>query len=127
MYENYKQMDDAGKASVKAAHKAVRSQASTRAGNLAWGYMRGVPYRRLERTTRTQKLGDGTVIVHNQPDLLAVAYVLVEAVPALKETWFKGYTLAKDCPLFAWYKDPSGAIPVPVRVKKPYVRPAEVA
>ena len=127
MFENYKQLSADEKAQVKSIHKALRKETPTRAGNLAWGYVRGFKYRRIERSTRTQVMGDGSVIVHNGPPLLAVVKLLAKHVPGL-ESWFKSpYTLADSCPLFAWAADPEGAIPAPApRPKKPFTRP-EVA
>ena len=128
MFENYKQMDDAGKASVKAIHKAIRKDTPTRTGNLAWGFVRGFPYRRIERTTRTQVMGDGSVVDHNPPNLVSIARCIVTAMPELEASYFKSkYALKEDCPLIAWVKDPSGAIPAPVLApREPFVR-SEVA
>jgi hypothetical protein len=127
MFENYRQMDDAAKASVKAIHKAIREETPTREGNLAWAFVRGFKYRRVERTTRTQVMGDGSTINHNPPNLVAIARILVTAMPELAATYFKStYVLKEDCPLIAWEKDSSGAIPAPVRTPKPFVR-SEVA
>lgn len=129
MFENYKQMSADEKAQVKAIHKALRKEVASRVGNLAWGYVRGLPYRRIERTTRTQVMADGSVIQHNGPPVLGVAKLLAKHIPGL-ESWFKSpYTLAESCPLFAWVQDSGGAIPAPApRPRKPFTRPAaEVA
>lgn len=128
MFENYKQMSADEKAQVKSIHKALRAEASSRAGNLAWGFVRGFKYRRIERSTRTQVMADGSVIQHNPPPLLRVAKLLAQHIPSL-EGWFKSqYTLADSCPLFAWAADPEGAIPAPApRPKKPYKAAEEVA
>ncbi len=126
--ENYKQMSAEDKALVKAIHKAIRKDTLSRTGNLAWGFVRGFPYRRIERTTRTQVMGDGSVVNHNPPNLVAVARCIVLAMPELESVYFKSkYALKEDCPLIAWEKDPSGAIPAPVLApRKPSVR-SEVA
>jgi uncharacterized heparinase superfamily protein len=126
MFENYKQMSADEKAQVKAIHKAVRKEASSRQGNLAWAYMRGLPYRRVERTTRSQTMADGSVVNHNPPPLLAVAHILVAAIPSLASELLAGkFQLKPECPLTAWAKDPSGAIAAPApRAKKPFTREA---
>lgn len=123
MFENYREMSAEQKAQVKAIHKALRAETSTRAGNLAWAFVRGFPYRRVERTTRMQTMPDGSIVNHNPPPLLYVAKLLAAAIPGL-EGWFKGsYSLAESCPLIAWAADPSGAIPAPgPRPKKPFKR-----
>lgn len=125
MFENYKQMSADEKAQVKATHKAIRKEAGSRAGNLAWAYVRGLPYRRVERTTRSQTMPDGSVVNHNPPPLLAVARVLVATIPSLgTELLASKFQLKPESALTAWAKDPSGAIAAPVREKKPYVREA---
>ena len=123
MFENYKEMNDAEKASVKAIHTAIRKEAPSRHGNLAWAFVRGFKYRRVERTTRTQVMADGSVVNHNPPSVFAIAAILVKAMPALETLYFRDKygRLADTCPLYAWVADPSGAIPAPVREKKPYV------
>lgn len=129
MFENYREMDDAAKASVKAIHKAIRKEATatTRTGALAWAFVRGFAYRRVERTTRTQVMADGSVVNHNPPNLVAIARIIVTAMPELEALYFRStYTLTESCPLIEWVKDPSGAIPAPVREKRLYV-PAQVA
>jgi hypothetical protein len=125
MFENYKSMSADEQARVKAIHKAIRKETPTRSGNLAWAFVRGFPYRRVERTTHTQIMPDGTVVNHNPPRLVAVARIIVTHIHELEAQWFAGkYQLTSACPLAAWAKDPSGAIPAPVpRAKKPFVRP----
>jgi hypothetical protein len=127
MFENYSQLNADEKAQIKAIHKALRAETPSRERNLAWGFVRGLKYRRIERTTRSQTMPDGSIVNHNEPSLVYVAKLLAKHIPGL-EGWFKGsYTLAQDCPLIAWMADPSGAIPAPVRPKKPFVPTAEVA
>ena len=63
MFENYKEMTDAEKASVKAIFKAIRSQTGDRYGNLAWGFVRGFPYRRIERSHRMELLPPSAGVV----------------------------------------------------------------
>jgi hypothetical protein len=124
MYENYREMSADEKAQVKAIHKAIRKETCHRSGNLAWAFVRGFPYRRVERTTRTQVMPDGTVVAHNAPNLVDVARILVSHIPGLEATWFRSkYSLAQDCPLIAWAANPDGAIPAPApRAKKPFTR-----
>lgn len=126
MYDNYREMSADEKAQVKKIHKAIRAEAGSRAGNLAWGFVRGFPYRRIERTTYSQSMADGTVVSHNPPPLLIIARILAEHIPGIEAEYFASkYQLKADCPLVAWAANPDGAIPAPVRVKKPYVRPEQ--
>jgi hypothetical protein len=130
MFENYKLLSAEEKTKIKAIHKAVRAEVHSRAGGLAWAYLRGFPYRRVERTTRTQVMPDGKVVNHNLPDIRAVARILVAAMPELGPTWLKsgGMLLLETCPLIAWVKDPSGAISAPPPpVKVPYQAAVSVA
>lgn len=126
-FEHYKELGAEEKAQVKTLHKAIRAEAPSRAGNLAWAFIRGFAYRRVERTTRTQVLPDGTVFQHNPAKALHIAWVLEKHIPELTTTWFESkYRLRSDCPLHAWLANPAGAIPAPApRPRKPYVRPTE--
>lgn len=127
MFENYRQMSADEKAQVKSIHKALRKETASRAGNLAWAFVRGLPYRRVERTTRTQVMPNRSVVMHNQPNLVHVAKLLAKHIPSLDGYLKSPYSLAESCPLIAWVQDPSGAIPAPPpRPKKPFVR-TEVA
>jgi hypothetical protein len=129
MFENYRAMSADEKAQVKSIHKAIRKETPSRTGNLAWAFVRGLPYRRVERTTRTQVMPDGSVVVHNQPNLVAIARLLAQHIPGIeKEYLLSPYTVADKCPLIAWVNDPSGAIAAPPpRPRKPFIKPAEVA
>ncbi len=122
-FDNYKALDQSEKDKVKAVHRGLRTETSSRAGNLAWGFARGFPYRRIERTTRTQVI-DGKVFNHNPPNLLAIARILAEHIPGL-DYFASPHQLRSDCPLITWAASLDGAIPAPVRVKKPFVRPTE--
>lgn len=118
MFENYKQMDDAEKASVKAIFKAIRSQTGDRYGNLAWGFVRGFPYRRIERSTRTQTMPDGTKIEHNKPNAGLLTHLLAKAIPGFAEIDQQRPWTTKPHPdLVAWLANPEGAIPAPLRAK----------
>jgi hypothetical protein len=111
MFENYETMSDADKAQVKAIHKAIRTLPEGRYRNLAWGLVRGFPYRRIERTTRTQDNGDGTRTVHNRPSASAIVGVLVAILTA--------WPAPSPDEVKLWLASEAGAIPAPVRVKKP--------
>jgi hypothetical protein len=123
-FEHYRELSNEDRAQVRAIHKAIRTKTCWRDGNLAWGFVRGFPYRRIERTTRTQTMPDGTVVPHNAPSALRIARILAEAIPGLEQVWFETkYKLRADCPLVAWLANPEGAIAAPApRPKKPYVR-----
>lgn len=123
MFENYATMSDAEKADVKAIHRALRTFTGTRYGNLAWGFVRGFPYRRIERKTRTQELGDGSVYVHNRPSAGHLTYFIATCVPGFAEYDAKKWWATKaSADVEAWLKNEEGAIPAPVREKKPVVR-----
>jgi hypothetical protein len=127
MFENYKELSADEKAQVKKIHKCVRGEAHSRSGNLAWGFIRGFPYRRIERKTRTQVMGDGTVVHHNAPSIIGIARILAAHIPGWEAANMSGkYQVKPECALNAWLKDESGAIPAPApREKKAYVRPVE--
>lgn len=122
MFENYSQMSAEEQAQVKAVHKAVRAQTASRYGNLAWGFVRGFPYRRIERTTRTQVAGDGSVVEHNRPDARHLTHLLGESVPGFAEVGKNWWSTKPSPAVEAWLASPEGAIPAPVREKRPYVR-----
>lgn len=127
MFENYSEMTADQKAEVKAIHKLLRGGTKSRYGNLAWGYVRGFPYRRIERTTRTQTMPDGTTIRHNEPNPRHLTHALAEAIPGFAPFDPKRPWDTKPHPdILAWLANPEGAIPAPMYVKKPYTRP-EVA
>lgn len=127
MFENYKELSADEKAQVKKIHKGIRAETSSRAGNLAWGFVRGFPYKRIERKTREQVAADGTVIVHNAPNALHIARILAAHIPGYEAANFASkYQLKAECALHTWLKDTSGAIPAPApRPKKPYIKPVE--
>jgi hypothetical protein len=85
-----------------------------------------MPYRRVERKTRTQVMPDGSIVVHNLPNLVAIAKLLAQHIPGIEKEYLASpYSLTRDCPLIAWLADPSGAIPAPApRPKKPFTREA---
>lgn len=123
----------AERATIKALHLAVRAQArnppdgvSRRDALLAWAFVRGLPYRRIERTTRRQTMPDGKIVEHNRPGPTDLARALAPFLPAFaidlpptRWGWIKSDSLSA-IRLGAWLDDPDGAIPAPVRVKAPY-------
>lgn len=128
MFENYKQMTAEQQAEVKAIHKAIRAEAGSRGGNLAWGFVRGFPYRRIERTTRTQVMYDGTVVNHNPPPAARITEIIGTHIPGFAQVDPKRPWATKPHPdIVAWLANPEGAIPAPVRVKKEYVPVKESA
>lgn len=144
MFENYREMSDAEKASVKAIHQAIRSDQSTsdRYRNLAWGFVRGFKFRRIERTHKIQQLASdawcptdelgysrtetGRFFEHNMPSAAELTRVLAKHIPEFAADLVDKWRVKKGSRIEAWLMDPDGAIPVPVREKKPFVR-AEVA
>lgn len=126
MFENYREMSASEKEAVKAIHRALRAGTASREGNLAWGFVRGFKYRRIERTVRVERLEDGTS-VERLPSAGYITHLLGSAIPGFAEIDAKYAWRTKASPVVeAWLQDRSGAIPAPVREKKPYVR-AEVA
>lgn len=133
MYE----MNDAEKverAQQKALHAAVRACPPSRYRNLAWGYIRGFKFRRIERTHHIQRIGDvpspgvaymamnpgyvikadGLYYEHNMPNLDVLKAVIQDFIPDVK-----------IADVNAWLRDPEGAIPVPApRPKRVYKRVA---
>lgn len=110
MFENYRQMSADEQAQVRAIHKAIRKGTTGRYGNLAWAFVRGMPYRRVERKTRTQVMGDGTVVVHNRPWPVTLTQVMARHIPELTgpDKW-------RANPLIeAWLASEEGAVPAPV-------------
>jgi len=142
MFENYKEMTDAEKASVKAIFKAIRSQTGDRYGNLAWGFVRGFPYRRIERSHRMELLPPSAGVVsgaetlkyakeppyvhteagvfyeHNLPAAGRLTHILAKAIPGFAPFNEARSWLTEPHPAIkAWLADPAGAIPAPVRQK----------
>lgn len=126
MFENYKEMSADDQAQVKSIHKALRAETPSRAGNLAWAFVRGFKYRRVERTTRTQVMPDGSVYNHNPPKASAITAILARHIPGFATFDPKKPWATKAHPdIEAWLADPEGAIPAPPpREKKPFVQVA---
>lgn len=145
MFENYREMSVEERAQVKALHKAIRSdrEFDRRYVNLAWGFIRGFKYRRIERQHRMQQLADdgycpenvlgyvrtpeGRFVEHNVADGRKIAEVLAKHLPGFPEfkeeydRWYTGNRQSRR--VYEWLMDRTGAIPAPVREKRPYVAP----
>lgn len=123
-------MNDDDRAKAKAVHARMRavmrevcrggatkpdgwkgwSYISHRMMLLAWGFVRGFKFRRIERTHHLQTMPDGKVFEHNLPYARSLHDVIVFFDPTVE---------AAD--VQRWLDDPSGAIPAPApRAKKPY-------
>lgn len=129
MTNDYLQMSDEDKARVKALHVAIRSDHSfgDRYRILAWGYVRGFAYRRMERQHHIQsvsgvglphdpssgwhKTPTGSFYEHNMPSVTTLAKLLSKHTPGVGTE-----------PIKAWLANPDGAIAAPPpRAKKPFV------
>ena len=127
MFENYRELSDSEKNEIKAIHKALRKNGYGRYKNLAWAFVRGFPYRRVERTTRSQVMADGSIVEHNRPSAQILTATILESIPNFVSSDPKRPWLVNAHPdIEKWLDDPNGAIPAPVRVKKPYMA-AQVA
>ena len=127
MFENYYDLSAEEKAQVKAIHVALRAITHSREGNLAWAFVRGLPYKRVERKTRTQTLGTGEVIHHNPPSAAYITHILGTHIPGFAAVGASIWYTKPSPAVEAWLKDPAGAIPLPApRERKPFVR-SEVA
>jgi hypothetical protein len=119
MFENYRDMSAEEKDRVKAAHRAARAGTSSRYGNLAWGFVRGFPYRRIERATRRQEMPDGSFTEHNRPDAAQLTRAIAESVPSFAVVDKSRPWDTKAHPeVVAWLAREDGAVPVPVREKR---------
>lgn len=135
MFENYNDLSADEKAQVKTIHRALRARTASRYGNLAWAFVRGFKYRRVERTTRTQLLADGTVLRHNPAYAAFLTLAIAEVVPGFAVIPPKtklGYQPQPDAhpAVEAWLADELGAIEAPApRVKKTFepALPSQVA
>lgn len=121
MYE-MNESERAERARVKALHKAIRGLGcGNRYVNLAWGFIRGFKFRRIERThwsqvsdaeaalDRNGKLRHGFI---QEPD---GTYFYVHTMPYdgfLHDILSPHVTVTKE-EIRAWLQDRSGAIPLP--------------
>lgn len=137
MFENYKQMTDAEKAEVRAIHKAIRSDQTDVRRNryhiLAWAFVRGIPYRRCERNTRSQLLSAGSYpkndpcflhtekgvfYQHNLPLASYLTHILGKHIPGFAAIGKEVWQTHGDPRVVAWLADPAGAIPLPAPRQK---------
>lgn len=140
MFENYSDLSAEERAQVKALHVAIRSdrEFGERYRNLAWGFIRGFKFRRIERSHRMQKLPDdaymggygystrpeGKFFEHNMPTEVTLAKLLAKHLPEFEADFLTKWQLREGSRITTWLKDLEGAIPAPVREKRPYVAPA---
>lgn len=102
MYENYKELSKEQQQAIKSIHKAIRALPLGRYRNLVWAYVRGFPYRRVERSHRVQVMPDGYEFEHNRPSV----YTLMQTIGRLQIP-------IKQQDIEAWLTNPDGAIPAP--------------
>lgn len=128
MFENYRELSVNEQSKIKEIHRGVRTDTSEgeRTRILAWGFIRGFPYRRMERKTRTQTMPSGAVVNHNPPSAYGIIKVLSNYMPEFAAD-ISGYSVMKNSRVAQWLEDPSGAIPAPIRVKKPYIPAGKAA
>lgn len=90
---------------------------------LAWAFVRGLPYRRVERSHHKQVRDDGSMYEHNLPNGAKIARIVALYLPEFaSET--SGYVTINDGCVKTWLADPSGAIPAPApRPKRVYQHP----
>lgn len=106
---------------IKALHLEIRKDIKNTTDSwehryllLAWGYLRGFKFRRIERNHRVQRLPSGVLFEHNMPSETVLRSTLLRYIPALASS------------IHAWLADPTGAIPAPPpRPKKVFVRVVE--
>lgn len=113
MFEDYKSLSVAEQAEIKQIHKNFRSRTRCREGNLAWAFVRGIPYRRVERSTHE----------FNKPSARSITAVIASFVSpsrfVLKSPFNpeRPWNTDPHPDVIAWLANPDGAIPAPVRVK----------
>lgn len=122
MFENYVEMNAEEKAFVRSVHKRWKKGGRSRYDNLAWGFIRGLPYKRIERSVYVQA---GQPQNNNKPSANLLTYY-VQRVLARTEEEVKQLQLSrvKATPeIEAWLANPDGAIPAPPpRPRKPFIR-----
>lgn len=124
MDKNWIDMTAEEREATKALHKRMRSEMKQARGQehrymlLAWGYVRGFPFRRIERSHHMQ----GTY-EHNMPWALSLTSALAKYLPEFEADFASKWQLKPGGRIEAWLKDPNGAIPaLAPRAKKPYQR-----
>lgn len=130
MFENYREMSPEEQEKVKQLHKAVRGchRYGDRYRIVAWGFVRGLPYRRVERSHRVQSV-HGVPFEHNMPIACVVADVLrITGVFSRGADGFMGHAHRRnqDAQIEAWLANPDGAIPAPPPRAKKAWSPAQV-
>jgi len=111
MFENYKQLPVEDQKKIAAFHKSFRRHCKEkgRYGNLAWGFVRGFPYRRIERSHHVQKENG---FEHNMPSVAHLSKLFFD---------YGIERLIDGKELESWLANKEGAIPAPPpRVKAPY-------
>lgn len=101
MFENYEQLPVEEKNKIKAFHKSCRAHCKEegRYGNLVWGFVRGFPFRRIERSHKIQKENG---FEHNMPK-----------ASVIKQLLFYCGVSAELSELESWLANKEGAIPAP--------------
>lgn len=125
MFENYREMSPIDQAIVKRIHNSIKNLPPDRYRNLAWAYVRGFKYRRVERKRRTQLLPNGATFEHNLPSDYLLCRVF-ETVGLVTRSEIRDTTSPARAAVIKWLSDESGAIPAPPpREKHPYVAPTQ--
>ena len=103
MFENYRELSAEKKEEIKRFHVEFRAFCKEygRYGNLAWGFVRGFPYRRIERSHRVQKENG---FIHNMPSESFLLKTLHRHSMLLDVTMEE---------INRWLANPEGAIPAP--------------
>lgn len=114
MFENFIELSDAEKSEVKRIHSAFRANTASRYGNLAWGFLRGLPYKRVERKTREQ-IVNGKTVYHNLPSAVLLTLELGKVLPEFRAETKPGWIrLPPPHPLIvSWLENKEGAVPAP--------------
>lgn len=112
MFENYREMSPEQQQEVKRIHKSIRALPLGRYRNLVWAYVRGFPYRRVERSHRIQVIPQcpctcgefhtKDTFEHNLPSV----YTLMQTIGRLQIP-------IKQQDIEVWLANPDGAIPAP--------------
>lgn len=137
MFENYKELSAEEQAQIKALHKAIRADRSCgdRYRNLAWGFIRGFKFRRIERQHRTEKFAsdayfpknptlgyvrtdEGCFYEHNLPDAVVLTKLLAKHLPDFANDLASQWSIKPEARIVAWLSDRTGAIPAPARRAK---------
>lgn len=99
---------------TRAMHKAIRAElkkGACRTMLLLWAFVRGFKYRRIERS---HHFDPNTGEELNIPQTKWLKYTFETYLPGVENL---------EAKIHAWLDDPTGAIPVMPREKRPYVAP----